>query len=289
MIQENVERFFSWINERQKIFRAKEAGAPWPWTADPILQKYKFTNAFREQDRTTVWFRENITKPNEHQPLELQLFNCCLFRMFGTMEFGEVHKFVTNFNPSLLKQIARARLRNGKKVFTGAYIITNQGLRLPKEEVVVDKFLTPIWELRFALAKHAEVTNSLEQMHKALSKQQGWGGGGFMAYEAVTDMNYTPVLREAVDKYTWANAGPGAKRGLNRLHGRPLNETPGRRDWNKEMQDLLAIAPYYLALSIMPHGQVDMRMIEHSLCEFDKYCRVLNNEGKPRSLYHGGS
>ena len=38
-----------------------------------------------------------------------------------------------------------------------------------------------------------------------------------MAYEVVADVNYTPVLRFAKDRYTWANAGAGAIRGLNRL------------------------------------------------------------------------
>ena len=30
---------------------------------------------------------------------------------------------------------------------------------------------------------------------------------------------------------------------------------------------------------------LEMREIEHSLCEFDKYQRVKNGEGKPRSIY----
>ena len=29
---------------------------------------------------------------------------------------------------------------------------------------------------------------------------------------------------------------------------------------------------------------IDMRCIEHSLCEFDKYWRVRNKQGKPRSI-----
>ena len=31
---------------------------------------------------------------------------------------------------------------------------------------------------------------------------------------------------------------------------------------------------------------LEMREIEHSLCEFDKWTRVRNNEGRPRSRYH---
>jgi hypothetical protein len=104
-----------------------------------------------------------------------------------------------------------------------------------------------------------------------------------MSYEVVTDLNYTPVLQEPRDKFSWANAGPGAKRGLNRIHGRYLEKSG--QDWNTEMRALLDLAPQHLDMSIMPQGQVDMRMIEHSLCEFDKNERVRLGEGKPRSLY----
>ena len=165
-------------------------------------------------------------------------------------------------------------------MFTGAYIITNQGLKLPKEEVVVDLFLEPVWRNSEDLAKVAE-QKSLRAMHKALGKLKGWGGGGFMAYEAVTDMNYTPVLANAKDKMTWANAGPGAKRGLNRIHDRPL--TNGRADWNQEMRKLLLHKDYYVAMPQADDDNIDMRCIEHSLCEWDKYERVRLGQGRPRS------
>ena len=56
----NVEGYFNFLNERHLIYLRKSRGEEYPWTPDPILQKYKFTNVFRENDRTTVWFRENV-------------------------------------------------------------------------------------------------------------------------------------------------------------------------------------------------------------------------------------
>lgn len=284
MVEENVGMFFYWINERHSIYLKKEGGAPRPWTRDSVLDKYKFTNVFRELDRTTVWMRKNFTGPNSDRPAEEILFNCCLFRMFGTMEFAEAHGWVQQWDAKRAKAIARERLNNKQKVFTGAYIITNQGLKDPKEQVVADMFLTPIWNARKELAQLAKETNSLEALHKALGKFQGWGGGGFMAYEVVTDLNHTTVLPEASDRFTWANAGPGAKRGLNRIYGRPLHHNSKNQDWNTEMLVLLKTAPERLGGHI-PKADFDMRSIEHSLCEWDKYMRVSLGQGTPRSLY----
>ena len=44
-----------------------------------------------------------------------------------------------------------------------------------------------------------------------------------MAYQAVVDMRFTALLADAPDVATWAAAGPGTMRGLNRLHGRPVD------------------------------------------------------------------
>ena len=52
--------------------------------------------------------------------------------------------------------------------------------------------------------------------------------------------------------------------------------------WNHEMKDLLDRSPGYL------QGHIDvleMRDIEHCLCEFDKYERVRLGQGKPRAKY----
>jgi hypothetical protein len=82
---------------------------------------------------------------------------------------------------------------------------------------------------------------------------------------------------------TWANMGPGAQRGLRRL-GLPCKN---QADGVESMRYLLAVSqPLY-----GPKGHhvppLEMRDIEHSLCEFDKYCRVKFGEGEPRSKFPG--
>ena len=274
--------FVDWINKRHAIYLKKEEGVEWPWTDDEIFQKYKFTNVFRELDRTTVWMREHLTNPNAHKPHALMIYNCAIFRMFGTMEMCEaIGGWQNDYEPDHLKRVARDRLNNKLKVFTGAYIITNQGKKEPKENVVVDEFLFAIWDYRNLLAQIAE-QQSLQRMHENLGKLKGWGGGGFMAYELVSDLRHTPVLANAEDINTWANAGPGAKRGLNRVFGRPLNYSSRMHNWNREMTYLLKIVNDNKE-SFVP--TVEMREVEHCLCEFDKYQRVKNGEGKPRSIY----
>ena len=284
MEAEAIESFFNWINERHAIYLRRLEGTSPPWTADPILQKYKFTNPFRENDRVTIWMRKYWTNEEDKCPHEEILFNTCMFRMVGTPEFANAHGWVANWNPDYTKTVIQNRIQDGEKTFTGAYIVTNQGIKKPKAEVVVDNFLTPVWERRHHIVDHIKTHRSLEEAHKKLGHFQGWGGGGFMAYEVVSDLVYTPVLQNPVDRFTWANAGPGAKRGLNRIHGRELNKSLKKEQCNDEMVALLNIAKPMLGEHV-PWKEVDMRTIEHSLCEWDKYQRVLLKQGRPRSLF----
>jgi hypothetical protein len=103
--------------------------------------------------------------------------------------------------------------------------------------------------------------------------------GPFLSYELATDFRHTFVGFRANDINTWANAGPGAMRGLNRMHGRELTYTSKRHDWCLEMQELLQIAGMRHSLDF------ELREIEHSLCEYDKYERVRLKQGAPRSKY----
>jgi hypothetical protein len=108
--------------------------------------------------------------------------------------------------------------------------------------------------------------------------------GPFVSYEMVTDLRHTHLLENAEDILSWANAGPGAMRGLNRLTGRPLEFCKRSWDWNGEMQVLYQWCKEHLDLSKF-HRPFEMREIEGGLCEFDKYSRILHGQGRTRSIY----
>ena len=60
-----IQDFYNWINERHAIYQRRVRGDQPPWTEDEILSKYKFTNPFRENDKVTIWMRNNWTKPHQ--------------------------------------------------------------------------------------------------------------------------------------------------------------------------------------------------------------------------------
>ena len=264
--------FNNFMVERHNIYlRRFIQGDPYPWTEDPILNEYSFCNVYRELDRVTIWIRENWREPYaDHRNL---MFAMAVARQINWPDTLEEIGFPEKWEPEKVKAIMQARKDRGEKVYTGAYMLTGT-LGGTKIEQTVDKILTPLY------ARFPCYSSSLEDSWRSFLPYAGFSG--FMAYEVVTDLRHTKWLRNAPDIMTWANPGPGAKRGLNRIHLRELEQTVKKDQLNFEMKQLLDYSPDYLENHMQP---LEMRDIEHCLCEFDKYERVRLGQGRPRAKY----
>ena len=285
-IPAELDRYCYWQTERESIRIKKESAvlSP-PWTDDPILQEFKFCQVFREDDRTTRWFRTHIREAMRNE--EDVLMATIIFRWFNLIETGRTlidHDLLRKWN----RKKAIYEITKQPKWITGAYIIkTPNGM---DKVTGVAECVSHIWKAREYI---------LSRLHENLAKGESsleatWlilrdypYMGPFMAYEVVTDLRHTYLLENANDIMTWANAGPGAMRGLNRLTGRPLDYSRKSHPWCEEMQDLFEQVKKILAPSIIFRNgaNYEMREIEGGLCEFDKYSRIYKSEGRTRSVY----
>lgn len=295
-------RFLYWCRERHQIFLRRRAGMPAPWTDDVILQAYFFTNPYRENDKFTVWLRENVRGPLRDDPRVL--FAVIAARWFC---WAPTIRVLMGLNPCpeaqgngqnlLLGWDTEEALRRlgwfkgeGEQVFTGAFNISNSGSTKPKINRVCEDYIQPAWEVcgkdRWMMEELVggayEQKSTMQDAHELLGSLPGMGGGGFMAYEVVCDLRYTMYLGHAPDKLTWSNMGPGAKRGLNIVLGRDLNAPVSKEMWAEESARLLRIMNARLR---MP--PFEMREVEHSLCEMSKMQAAL--DGRPvKRRYRGG-
>lgn len=311
----SVDGFFAYARERQHILLRRASGKPPPWTDDPILQKYRFCCVFREDDRTTRWFRENVRGPMSDKRDDRIMLATVVFRMFNRIEVGEAifrdddllggHSAFDMFSEGGdVRHLRRAILRRlGKRgpFVTGAYIIS-----APPGYSKLDGVLEVI--RRFYRQKREWVG-----LGAGVLDTTGWGGeesatemlaagpgeftleatwewlrkfdylGVFHSYEIVTDLRHTYLLDRAPDIMSWANPGPGCRRGLNRVMERDKSERLSRDQIIGEMRDLLMESrdPRHWSRKWQ---RWEMRDVEHTLCEVDKYLRTKNGEGRPRGV-----
>lgn len=338
------EAFFAFARARHEITLRRAAGLPRPWTDDPILGHHRFTNVFREMDRTTKWIADNVRVPldrmlerGEIEPWQ-QVLGLILAREFNrTTTLEQIFCQTEAFDGLLpagwsylrggmsiagLEAVMRAHCR--RPWVTGAYIVkTPDGM---------DKLAGALWMVERArerlpvLAADRSFACSMQALHADL---QGFPYlGGFTAYEVVTDLRWMTIGRDWPDINTWACAGPGAIRGLHRVHGRARETGEVRPDGSKivkfpamgqsqalaEMRDLLRDSQ---SVEFWPQddgtitrireghkahwpeigtdvGEAlrrgdwpvwELREVEHTLCEFDKYERARLGQGAPRGVY----
>ena len=287
-----IDSLSSYMQERQTVFLKKTAGEPWPWTKDPILQEWSFCNVFREDDTVTIWIRENIREPYADHPN--LWFMLAIARTINwppalqrLIDGGErTWPLNANWCPLAAADVIDGMVAHNEKAYTGAYMIRAESdpnkpwYYWTKAQYIFKIVLGRLWEDYPSLTEVIENATTLEEMWRAISTNSRYvGWGPFMTYEVVTDLRHTRYGRDATDIYTWANAGPGALRGLNRIHGRPLKQSV--RKPVTEMRELL--------LEVQDEWpddwpKLEMRDIEHSLCEYDKYLRTREG-GRPRAKY----
>jgi hypothetical protein len=293
----NTGAFFAFMREREQVRLQKEAGLPRPWTDDPILQEFKFTNVRRFHDWTTTQLRENFYSENRSDDRRAILMNCALYRYFGTFEFAEAVGWqeYDTFDFEEIIDTAARRLDSKQRVFTGAYVITNQGISAPKQEVVVDYFLRDLHAKVPELLKIVQMTRSWQKVAEAMSKIGGFGGTGFMTKEILLDTMMTDFWDAPADQdgykltlpddyASWTPIGPGALRGAARLLGYEWPEHNTIRP-AKALEVILKLVEDQSEHWPSEYGHLYPTDVQFQLCEFDKYQRVKLVQGRPRSKY----
>ena len=278
---------FYWVREREEIRRRKEMGLdPASWTVDPILKAYRFCNVRREDDRVTVWVRDHIRKAYaDHALLWLML---CIARQINWPETLQhlidmgAWPDQPNFSLAEMAAVLNNRKNAGLKLYTGAYMISAPATKgADKQRYIAETVIGDLWRRRDIFARHFVGGDpSLRRTHELITRSNGWGQ--FMAYQAVVDMRFTSLLDKAGDVASWAAAGPGTLRGLNRVHGRAVDTAISQGQALTEMRAIYKVVQQETGVTM------DFSDVPNILCETDKYLRVKNGEGKPRALYVPG-
>lgn len=290
------EHFFDYARRRHQVYLDRRAGLPAPWTDDPVMSTTRFTNVFRELDRVTLWFRENIRQPLRNS--EWVVPATVIFRWFNRISTGEVIAPMLRaetFDVTEAEALIRAALPKGPWV-TGSYMVCsgrNNGDKLVGMLTYCQLFLDWWRAEGYRWWYHPpgayDRRPTLSEAHEVLVPRPGLSG--FTAYEVVTDLRWTDAI-QPIDVNSWAHAGPGATRGAGRVLGRGPDFL--RQESRRDQQKLQEVMRQMLRLSqshrYWPQGEPDwptweLRDVEHTLCEFDKYERVRLQQGRAKNRF----
>lgn len=275
--QERVKAFTAFVVERHATFLRRQADPTGgPWTRDPILQQYRFCNIYRELDRVTLWVRKNYSNGHEDQ-----WFSMVAARMINDIETMKKLPLPVPWRPSAVLDVMEKRAASGARVFGPAYIISTNGLSMPKPQYVVENVLNPMWADRKRI--RPKKGDTLAVFHERLMQSQGMGS--FMAAQVVADTknSISDPLKKAEDWWEWAAPGPGSIRGLARVVNGDHEQPVAKKEW---LAHLNAIR-YEVNKVVRAAGWEPLcaQDVQNCFCEFDKYERVRLGQGRPKQMF----
>lgn len=278
----NIDGLWQYMQKRQSILKLKEAKFPKPWTNDPLLMQYSFTNCYREDDKTTKWMKIYVRDPYDFKD-EVVLASL-LFRWFNRIRTGEAifcqlglhgqtafERMMDTGDVWVLRPAILTYCGSGPYV-GGAYMIkTVNGLNK------IDGVLTSIENSYDGIGRVLKQT-SCHGAYEALRTIPYLGP--FMAAQLVADLKYTHILSAASDWYIFAAPGPGSRRGLNMVYGLDPEKSMTEDEWVEKLLDIQQL----ITPRLLDAGWELMcaQNLQNNLCEFSKYVR-----GFCKALYKG--
>ncbi len=212
--------FWRFAAERQAIFFRKLADGSAPWTQDPILARYKFTNAYRASDRVSQYLIRHVIYDGEQAPEEV-FFRSILFKLFNKIETWELlsaelgrisfEDYSYHRYDQILTNARAAKL----PIYSAAYIMPS-GKRAFGDQAKHRNHLRLLeWLMRDQVAFRIADASTMQQAFDILRSYPTIGD--FLAYQYVTDLNYSELCD--FSEMEFVVPGPGAKDGLRKCFG----------------------------------------------------------------------
>lgn len=265
--------------ERQRIYRARLAGQPAPWTAHPVLRRHRFTNAYRAADRVSQTLLREVI-PGGPQTAEALFFRVLLFKLFNRESTWRLlQRRLGPLEPGALGAAAGVldeAFARGERLYSAAYIMPapRGPFAAARKHRAHLRLLAAM--LRAELPARLADARSLAEVYEALL---AWPSlGPFLAFQYSVDLNYSDLIDFSEDSFV--AAGPGARDGLRKCFDDPggLSEA-GLIAWVTERQGLEfeARGLDFPDLWGRPLRRVD---VQNLFCEVAKLARVTHPEAR---------
>lgn len=203
--------------ERQNIFFRRLRAVAGPWTNDPILATYKFTNVYRAADRVSQYLIRHVIYDGDPSPTEV-FFRTLLFKVFNKIETWELLKqrlgdiSWATFGRRAYDRVLSDALRDNRPIYSAAYIMPSGGgaFRAGRKHQmhlqVIEQMIRDDLPSRVADAASMRDVFYLLRSYPTI--------GDFLAYQFATDLNYGELID--FDEMEFVMPGPGARDGIRK-------------------------------------------------------------------------
>jgi hypothetical protein len=249
----------------------REEGMKPPWTADKHLQHVRYCNVHREDDKVTKYVRSVAA----YSRADVPVYAVILARMVNRISTLQAIETLVRSGHLFGVSSKLKDMRQHGPIWGNAYTISTCGKAMDKVDYVINHVV------RTVAVEPESAYTTLAAAYKWLTTFDGLGS--FLAAQVVADLKNTPghPLQKAPDWWIWAAPGPGSLRGLTAYFRNPV--TPAHFD---EAIQVCYDETMPLVQSYVP--RIGMQDFQNCLCEFSKWVRQLEGDGRARNTYTPG-
>jgi hypothetical protein len=310
--EDNLNMFFKAMFERQEIwYKRNIKREPRPWTKDEIFKDYKFTNVYRELDRSSQFLIKHVLLNFDQKPEDV-VFRAFVYRIYNipdtfTHVDSEVRLQPYSYFDSDWLWIDTRKYRNkvGNPWHT-AYMMNVAGIMSKPsdwKDDITGMFKDYVYCKVVMESLHENIPNimkakTIKDFISAVEKVKGLSS--FMSHELFLDAilinkYWKQKIFPDFTENDFTNVGPGASLGIKLIF--PSLQPKEQIDAIYWLRDL---SKEYLAkngdfkyikwnkskkIYELGRHNITLHTVEFWLCEFSKYFKILIKKGKQRSKF----
>ncbi len=270
------EVYWSFASSRQKAYQRRLEGRAGPLTDDPVIANHRFTNAYRASDRVSQYLITNVIYDADRSWIDT-FARVLLFKVFNRVDtwchlelcLGEISAktLMTGRVDDVLEDRAIK-----SPIYSAAYIMppprNSTGAKFHRHLDLIRSMIRGGAHERIAEAQTMRGAFAILASYESI--------GPFLAYQFITDLNYSRHLRYSETEFVVP--GPGALRGLRKCIADPGDYKPDEViRWAMEAQET-AFSDRGLEWTGLWGRSLQLIDIQNLFCEVDKYTRVAYPE-----------
>ena len=278
-VSEVYDTYWRFAVERQNIFYRRLREESLPWTNDRVLAKNRFTNVYRASDRVSQYLIRHVIYRSDlpNSPDEI-FFRILLFKLFNRIDTWKLLErslgpiIFENYDFTRYDQVLTKEIQSGRSIYSAAYIMPPGSKAFGRTSKHQNHLILLERMMADSLPERLAHTRTMQDAFEKLRSYPTIGD--FLAYQFVTDINYSEITD--FSEMEFVVAGPGARDGLRKcfIHPGGLNEA----ELIRLVADLQESEFERLGLNFLPLWGRRLQLIDcqNLFCEVDKYARVAH-------------
>lgn len=277
-----LDTYWRFAERRQSLFMRRVLGAKPPWTDDPVLAHYRFTNAYRASDRVSQYLIRHVIYEGPQEEEEI-VFRTLLFKVFNSIETWETLAHQVGLPRWRSFEVGRCgtvldwAMREGRRLYSPAYIMPSPSFgfaRKHRNHLALIEHM-----MRDGLAARIARAGSLQDVYETLLSYRSLGP--FLAFQFAIDLNYSTAVD--FSEMDFVVAGPGAVDGMRKC----FLDTAGLSDADviRAVAEHADVEFARLDLDFKTLWGRPLQLIDcqNLFCELGKYARVAHPDVRGKS------